>query len=203
MYLHANAKLGLAGRFALVRAIEEGMSLKAAAAAFSVSPATAHRWWHRWSEAGQEARRTLSCLLDRSSRRSARLGGSRPSSSRRSVPAVAAPAGGRGWSQERPASCTRRCGRCSVVPGSRGHRARPRSRPTATSGRARATCCTWTCPATRAFCGLATASPATARSAPTGCGPRRGAATTTRTRSSTTTRGWPTSSCTTTRRRRP
>jgi hypothetical protein len=34
MYLHANAKLGLAGRFALVKAIEEGMSLKAAAAAF-------------------------------------------------------------------------------------------------------------------------------------------------------------------------
>jgi transposase len=68
MYLHANAKLGLAGRFALVRAIEGGMSLTAAAAAFSVSPATAHRWWHRWQEAGAEARRTLSCLVDRSSR---------------------------------------------------------------------------------------------------------------------------------------
>jgi transposase InsO family protein len=68
MYLHANAKLGLAGRLALVRAIEEGCSLKAAAAAFSVSPATAHRWWHRWLEAGDEARRTLSCLGDRSSR---------------------------------------------------------------------------------------------------------------------------------------
>jgi transposase InsO family protein len=68
MYLHANAKLGLAGRFALVKAIEEGMTLKAAAAAFSVSPATAHRWWHRWLEAGEDARRTLSCLFDRSSR---------------------------------------------------------------------------------------------------------------------------------------
>jgi transposase InsO family protein len=68
MYLHANAKLGLAGRYALVRAIEEGLSLRAAAAAFSVSPATAHRWWHRWLEAGEEARRTLSCLFDRSSR---------------------------------------------------------------------------------------------------------------------------------------
>jgi transposase InsO family protein len=68
MYLHANAKLGLAGRLALVRAIEEGLSLKAAAAAFSVSPATAHRWWHRWLEASEEARRTLACLLDRSSR---------------------------------------------------------------------------------------------------------------------------------------
>jgi transposase InsO family protein len=68
MYLHANAKLGLAGRFALVKAVEEGMSLKAAAAAFSVSPATAHRWWHRWLEASEEARRTLVCLFDRSSR---------------------------------------------------------------------------------------------------------------------------------------
>ena len=38
MSLHANAKLGLAGRLALVRAIEDGLSLKAAAAAFSVSP---------------------------------------------------------------------------------------------------------------------------------------------------------------------
>jgi transposase InsO family protein len=68
MSLHRNAKLGLAGRHALVRAIESGMTLKAAAAAFSVSPATAHRWWHRWLEAGEEARRTLSCLFDRSSR---------------------------------------------------------------------------------------------------------------------------------------
>ena len=35
MLLHANAKLGLAGRLALVRAIEDGLSLKAAAAAFN------------------------------------------------------------------------------------------------------------------------------------------------------------------------
>src|SRR5256714_9248883 len=68
MSFHRNAKLGLAGRYALVCAIEGGMSLKAAAAAFSVSPATAHRWWHRWLEASEEARRTLSCLFDRSSR---------------------------------------------------------------------------------------------------------------------------------------
>jgi transposase InsO family protein len=68
MLLHANAKLGLAGRLALVRVVESGSSLKAAAAAFNVSPATAHRWWHRWLEAGEEARRTLSCLFDRSSR---------------------------------------------------------------------------------------------------------------------------------------
>jgi transposase len=71
MYLHANAKLGLAGRLALVRAIEDGLSLKAAAAAFSVSPATAHRWWHRWLDGD----RRPEALLDRSSRphRSPRL----------------------------------------------------------------------------------------------------------------------------------
>ncbi len=64
MYLHANAKLGLAGRLALVLAVEDGLSLKAAAAAFSVSPATAHRWWHRWLDGGCQPQ----ALLDRSSR---------------------------------------------------------------------------------------------------------------------------------------
>ncbi len=64
MNLHANAKLGLAGRRELVIAIEAGMSLKQAAACFSVSPATAHRWWHRWLEGG----RVASALVDRSSR---------------------------------------------------------------------------------------------------------------------------------------
>jgi len=64
MLLHANAKLGLAGRVALVAAVEEGLSLRAAAAAFSVSPATVHRWWHRWLDGGRQR----SALLDRSSR---------------------------------------------------------------------------------------------------------------------------------------
>jgi transposase InsO family protein len=68
MSFHRNAKLGLAGRYALVRAIQDGLTLKAAAAAFNVSPATAHRWWHRWLEAGEEARASLACLFDRSSR---------------------------------------------------------------------------------------------------------------------------------------
>src|SRR5258708_38057534 len=68
MLFHRNAKLGLAGRYALVSAIEGGMTLKQAAACFSVSPATAHRWWHRWQDAGEEARASLACLFDRSSR---------------------------------------------------------------------------------------------------------------------------------------
>ena len=71
MVLHAKAKLGLAGRVVLVAVVEEGLSLGAAAAAFSVSPATAHRWWHGWFDGGRQA----SALLDRSSRphRSLRL----------------------------------------------------------------------------------------------------------------------------------
>jgi transposase InsO family protein len=71
MYLHANAKLGLAGRVALVAAIEGGLSLRAAAGAFRVSPATVHRWWHRWLVGG----RRPESLFDRSSRpkRSPRL----------------------------------------------------------------------------------------------------------------------------------
>jgi len=68
MQLHRNAKLGLRGRLELVRAIEGGMTLKAAAAAFSVSPATAHRWWHRWLVADERQRQSLVCLFDRSSR---------------------------------------------------------------------------------------------------------------------------------------
>jgi transposase len=68
MTFHRNAKLGLAGRLALVQSIEAGISLKAAAAAFSVSPATAHRWWHRWREASEQDCATRACLLDRSSR---------------------------------------------------------------------------------------------------------------------------------------
>jgi transposase len=68
MLVHGNAKLGLAGRYALVSVIGGGTTLKAAAPAFGVSPATAHRWWHRWLEASEDARRTLSCLFDRSSR---------------------------------------------------------------------------------------------------------------------------------------
>jgi hypothetical protein len=38
MFLHANAKLGLAGRFALVEAVEGGCSIRRVAARFNVSP---------------------------------------------------------------------------------------------------------------------------------------------------------------------
>jgi transposase InsO family protein len=68
MSFHRNAKLGLGGRCALVAAIEGGLSIRAAAGRFNVSPATAHRWWRRWREADEESRRTHACLFDRSSR---------------------------------------------------------------------------------------------------------------------------------------
>jgi transposase InsO family protein len=55
-------KLGLAGRFELVGLIEGGSSLRAAAAALNVAPATAHRWWHRWRVASEEERASRACL---------------------------------------------------------------------------------------------------------------------------------------------
>ena len=161
MYLHANAKLGLAGRLALVRAVEDGLSLKAAAAVFSVSPATAHRWWHRWLDGGREA----GALLDRSSR---------------PQPLAAAARGRAGGADLRlspadrlGATAGRRRDRLRALDGLEGAASqrpltvdgrRAGSRPTATSGPARATCCTWTQAATPASCGPATALPATAHS---------------------------------------
>jgi transposase InsO family protein len=68
MHFHRNAKLGLAGRRELVLAIAAGSSLREAAETFHVSVATAHRWWHRWRQASEIERGSLSCLLDRSSR---------------------------------------------------------------------------------------------------------------------------------------
>jgi transposase InsO family protein len=75
MLLHRNAKLGLAGRYALVTLIEQGYSVREAARRHGVSPATACTWSRRWRSASAEERRTLSCLFDRSSRphRPARL----------------------------------------------------------------------------------------------------------------------------------
>jgi len=58
-------KLGLAGRLELVRLVESGWTLRAAAAALGVAPATAHRWWHRWSAASETERSSRSCLRAR------------------------------------------------------------------------------------------------------------------------------------------
>jgi len=200
MYVHANAKLGLAGRLALVRAIEEGASLKAAAAAFRVSPATAHRWWHRWLDGGRE----LTALLDRSSR------------PRRSPRLLAREL------QERICDCRRKTGwGPRLVAGATGFahstvwkvlkRAGLSRRPPAVKQPANSY--EWPCPGDLLHMDVSRYArflrpghrvTATAHSAHVaGCAPRRGSATTSRTRSSMTTRGSPTSSSTQTRRRQP
>ena len=75
MQIHGRAKLGPAGRLALCEAIEGGATFRAAAAALSVSPATAHRWWCRYQDASLAERHSLAWAADRSSRprRSPRL----------------------------------------------------------------------------------------------------------------------------------
>src|SRR3954447_6346996 len=61
-------KLGLQGRLELVLRIENGATMRAAAAALGVAPATAHRWGHRWSAASEGQRASRSCLRARSTR---------------------------------------------------------------------------------------------------------------------------------------
>ena len=68
MGLHRNARLGLAGRRALVADVMAGLSCREAARRRGVSPTTACKWWRRWREATLEQRQLLSCLEDRSSR---------------------------------------------------------------------------------------------------------------------------------------
>lgn len=68
MQIHGRAKLGPAGRLALCEAVEGGMTFRQAAALLNVSPATAHRWWHRYRDASAQKRRSLAWAADRSSR---------------------------------------------------------------------------------------------------------------------------------------
>jgi transposase InsO family protein len=68
MNAHPRAKLGLAARHELCKEIAAGESIRAAARTFNVSPATAHKHWHRWQAASDAERRSLACLRDRSSR---------------------------------------------------------------------------------------------------------------------------------------
>ncbi len=68
MGLHRNARLGLAGRRALVADVEAGLSCREAARRRGVSPTTACKWWRRWSAATPEQRSSRVCLGDRSSR---------------------------------------------------------------------------------------------------------------------------------------
>jgi transposase-like protein len=58
-------KLGLQGRLELVMLIEQGSTLRQAAACLSVAPATAHRWWRRWRDATDAERASRACLRAR------------------------------------------------------------------------------------------------------------------------------------------
>lgn len=69
MGIHANAKLGPAGRIELARLmVDEGWSKRAAAERLGVSSATAHRWKRRWLTASDAELRTGAWAADRSSR---------------------------------------------------------------------------------------------------------------------------------------
>jgi transposase InsO family protein len=68
MQIHGRAKLGPAGRLALCQAIEQGCTFRQAASSLGVSPATAHRWWHRYRVASAHKRHSLAWAADRCSR---------------------------------------------------------------------------------------------------------------------------------------
>jgi transposase len=65
---HHRAALGPAGRAALVELVKNGQTFRQAAACLNVSPATAHRWWRRWRDAGERERSSGRWACDRSSR---------------------------------------------------------------------------------------------------------------------------------------
>ncbi len=104
MGLHRNARLGLAGRRALVADVEAGCSCREAARRRGVSPTTACKWWRRWCEAASEQRSSLACLEDHSSR---------PRSSPRLLP---------GYEQARICAARRRSGwGPRLIAGETGH----------------------------------------------------------------------------------
>ena len=130
-----------------------GMTLRAAAAAFNVSPATAHRWWHRWLEAGDRSAHALCSIAP--AVRTARHGlAARAAAADLRLPPPDRLGAAAGRRRDRlPHSTVWKV----LAPGGLSRRPpRARSRPTATSGPARVICCTWTSPATRASGGPAT-----------------------------------------------
>ena len=152
MGVHANAKLGPAGRRELVRLIREGSTERQAAACLSVAPATAHRWSVREREASCEQRASGAWALDRSSRprRSPRRTDAETEQRvcqerRRTGWGPRLIAGETGVAHSTVHAILVRHGRSRAASGPPGRRS------VATSGRAQAICCTWTSSATRAF----------------------------------------------------
>ena len=68
MGVHANAKLGPAGRRELVALMRQGLTEREAAASLSVAPSTAHRWSVREYQATADERASGAWARDRSSR---------------------------------------------------------------------------------------------------------------------------------------
>lgn len=67
MRVHANAKLGPAGRLAVVKKVLEGESYRTAAQGSAVSVATVYRWVHRWLDASAVERADGRWCHDRAS----------------------------------------------------------------------------------------------------------------------------------------
>jgi hypothetical protein len=65
---HPNARLTPRGRRELVRLVEQGATLREAAAACGVAASTACVWTKRWRTAAPTEQTSLACLHDRSSR---------------------------------------------------------------------------------------------------------------------------------------
>jgi hypothetical protein len=154
MIVHGNAKLGPAGRLALTQAIADGMTQEAAAAPSAWRPRR-----RTGGGIGDLRRVRLSsapargCWIDRAVLIEA-CGCWTPALSTGSAKPGNGPAGGRGWSRERPAIRTRLSGRCSSVMGSHAVRDRGVRMHAGTSGRVPVSCCTWTRRATRGSSGL-------------------------------------------------
>jgi len=68
MVLHRNAKLGLAGRYALARAVEEGLSLRRGSGGLQRVAGDRLSLVASLAPGESEERATLACLQDRSSR---------------------------------------------------------------------------------------------------------------------------------------
>ena len=187
-------KLGVAGRLQLVRLIESGCSLRSAAAQSAVSPATAHRWWHRWRQASEAERASRVVLAARARRFRGRVrGGSIAEAERRILDARArsnyGPARLAGLVGYRRSTVWKVLARHGV---SRRRRT-PRERSSgAMSGPSPERCCTWTPSAWSALTCPGTERPAVAASAHAIAAP----AMSTRAARPMTTADWPTSSCT-------
>src|SRR4051794_841093 len=115
MRVQANAKLGPAGRLAVVLFIERGCSLRVAAAESSVLVATGHRWWHRWLDASARERASGAWLEDRPSCPHHQPRRVDEQLAARICAVRQATGWGRGWSPALPVSRIRRSGGSFVV----------------------------------------------------------------------------------------